>query len=95
MSDPDKQARERARMSANTHSRRLRIPKWLTADDWWMIAEAYGLAELRTRLTGVRWVVDHDMPLLGKRISGLHVPQNLRVITHRENAAKANKYKVD
>lgn len=71
-----------------------RVPHWLTADDLWIIKEAYELANLRTKLFGFSWHVDHVIPLRGKRVSGLHVPQNIRVIPALENMQKTNKYEV-
>jgi len=69
-----------------------RTPAWLTKDDFWMIEQAYELAVLRTRLFGFAWHVDHVIPLQGKLVSGLHVPNNLQVIPWRDNVSKANKY---
>ena len=37
-------------------------------------------------------VVDHIIPLKGKTVSGLHVHNNLRVVTRHTNAKKGNKY---
>jgi hypothetical protein len=71
-----------------------RIPKWLTDDDWFMIDEIYDLARLRSEITGVPHEVDHIYPLQGKDVSGLHCPQNLRVITEAENREKSNKYEI-
>ena len=71
---------------------RSSLPPWLTSDDWWLIDEVYDLARLRTQLTGVPHHVDHEIPLQGKTVSGLHVPLNLRVITQEENQRKNNRY---
>lgn len=69
-----------------------RTPQWLTADDAWMIEQAYELSALRTKLFGFSWHVDHVLPLQGKYVSGLHVPTNLQVIPASENLRKAHKY---
>ena len=71
-----------------------RTPDWLTSDDFWIIEEAYELAEKRTNMFGFSWHVDHTIPLRGKLVSGLHVPQNLRVIPAKENMRKTNRYEV-
>jgi hypothetical protein len=68
-----------------------RTPKWITVDDIWMMREAYALAQLRTQMFGFAWHVDHILPLRGKTVSGLHVPQNIQVISGAENLAKANR----
>jgi hypothetical protein len=51
----------------------------------------YNEARRRTIETGVMYVVDHIWPIKGRLSCGLHVPYNLRVITHAENALKSNK----
>lgn len=71
-----------------------RTPAWLLEDDFWVIKEAYLLAEERTRLFGFPWHVDHIVPLRGKNVSGLHVPYNLQVIPAVENMQKTNRYEV-
>ena len=69
-----------------------RTPAWLTKEQFEHIKKFYELAEIQTKVFGFRWVVDHEIPLQGKLVSGLHVPSNLRVITDMENAKKGNKY---
>jgi len=71
-----------------------RTPKWLTKDDLWVIQEAYSLAKEREKCTGIKWHVDHVLPLQGNLISGLHVPNNLQVITAYDNLSKSNKYSI-
>ena len=36
--------------------------------------------------------VDHVIPLNGKYISGLHVPENLQYLTVHDNREKSNKF---
>lgn len=83
-------------MIAHVKKRKLdklnRTPVWLTDDDFWMMSEMYHLAEIRTKITGIVWHVDHVIPLRGKTVSGFHVPSNLRVITAQENMKKGNRY---
>jgi hypothetical protein len=80
---------------AKNHAARIkRKPTWLSEDDEWMIAQAYELAALRTKLFGFSWHVDHVIPLNGKKVSGLHVPTNLQVIPWRDNLRKGNRMEV-
>ena len=69
-------------------------PPWVDSEYLWMISEVYSLAPLREECTGVKWEVDHIVPLQGKYVCGLHVPWNLQVITQKENRMKGNKYEV-
>lgn len=71
-----------------------RTPNWLTVDDFWMMEQAYELAKLRTEITGFAWEVDHEIPLRGRLVSGLHVPHNLRVIPKILNRNKSNQFTV-
>ena len=73
---------------------KIRTPKWLTAVDFERIQNEYKLAALLTKVTGTPWEVDHIYPLLGKTVSGLHVPSNLRAIQKTDNLAKSNKFEV-
>ena len=69
-----------------------RTPSWLTQADIWMMQEAYVLAKEREKCTGIKWHVDHIIPLRGNLVSGLHVPTNLQVITATDNLSKNNRY---
>ena len=75
-------------------AKRHRTPGWLTADDFWMMEQAYELAQLRNRTTGLEWHVDHIVPLQGAEVSGLHVPNNLQVILASENLSKGAKWAI-
>jgi len=77
----------------NFRRRRFReaTPKWLTAADKLEIRVKYRLAIELSRRTGIPHAVDHEFPLNGEEVCGLHVPANLRVITQAENLEKSNK----
>lgn len=69
-----------------------RLPSWLTEQDFLRMKCFYQLAAMRTKESGFDWHVDHIVPLRGKLVSGLHVPNNLRVVPASENYAKTNKF---
>jgi len=71
-----------------------RTPKWLDEDGRWMLEQAYEIASLRTKMLKVPFEVDHIIPLQGKRVSGLHVPENIQVIPAFHNRSKSNHYEV-
>ena len=75
-------------------SKRNRTPKWIGAEEKWLIKEVYDLAAIRTKLHGFSWHVDHITPLQGVLVSGLHVPENLQVIPGAYNMAKSNSFLV-
>lgn len=52
----------------------------------------YALALHLSETTEHEWQVDHIIPLQGKNVSGLHVPENLQVIERSINSKKRNKY---
>ena len=69
-----------------------RTPKWVDSGIEWVIKEVYDLAALRTKVHGFSWHVDHIVPLQGKLVSGLHIPENLQVISAVENMRKRNTF---
>ena len=88
--NPDK----RAAYIANRRAKH-RKPKWVDADELFLIREAYDLAQKRNKLHGFEWHVDHIVPLLAKKACGLHTIYNLQVIPAKHNYAKQNKYEVE
>lgn len=84
------------RAHANKHraAKVNRTPAWLTEDDFWMMEQAYDIAQKRTRMLGSPWHVDHIVPLHGELVSGLHVPHNLQVIPAWDNRSKSNRFVV-
>jgi 5-methylcytosine-specific restriction endonuclease McrA len=70
---------------------RLATPRWLSPEQKMEIRLKYRLAIELTRKTGVRYAVDHIVPLQGETVCGMHVPWNLEVITQEENLKKFNK----
>ncbi|HOV56826.1 MAG TPA: hypothetical protein PLN91_03025 [Rhodanobacteraceae bacterium] len=56
------------------------------------IAEAYRLADLRSKMLGRRFHVDHIVPLRGQTVCGLHCAANLQVIPEALNVAKGNRH---
>jgi hypothetical protein len=88
LANPEKDLESTRRRQA---AKMLRTPKWLTSNEIWMMQEAYHLARIRTKITGISWHVDHVLPLQGLVVSGFHTPYNLQVIPAKENLSKANK----
>lgn len=101
--NPDKvRASRRARFAANRDhilpklaevKRRRKAASERATPNWankFFMQEAYDLARRRTKATGFAWHVDHIVPLLNKRVCGLHCEQNLAVITGAENFRKSN-----
>jgi hypothetical protein len=75
------EAAERRRIEAR------RTPAWADLAE---IKQTYLDAARKTLETGVLHEVDHIYPLRGKTVSGLHVPDNLRVVHWLENRRKGN-----
>ena len=90
--NPDRyKATDLARVRRRPLAEIQRTPAWLTAADYARVAAVYTEAARLTRETGIIHHVDHELPLRGRRVSGLHVPENLRPLPAVENLRKGNK----
>lgn len=84
--------RARAIVARRTAAKRNAIPGWYGELDEFVAAEAAHLAVLREKATGVKWEVDHIIPLQGRLVRGLHVWNNLQVIPMKLNRMKGNRH---
>lgn len=73
------------------HAKKIRAtPIWLTRLHFEQIQIFYDSAHSLTEELGIKFEVDHIVPLQGDGVCGLHVPWNLQVITRSENRSKGN-----
>jgi hypothetical protein len=81
-----------------SHQRRVaesnRTVDWDTELTELATQEAADLSCLREIHTGIKWHIDHVIPLRGRKVSGLHVWNNLAVIPAVENLRKNNSFHV-
>lgn len=63
--------------------------KWANQE---AIKEIYDQAAKVSKETGIKHHVDHIVPISGRNVCGLHVENNLQIITERENLRKGNKW---
>lgn len=85
----------------NYHSAKRRAterkatPDWLSDDQLSDIKAMYSLAKKFESLCGIKYHVDHIVPLKGKNVCGLHVAWNMQLLPASSNIAKSNKYDPD
>ena len=86
----------RPRIDAGSERRaqaiRERTPAWADRD---AIEAIYDEARRLSQATGVPHHVDHDYPVRGELVSGLHVHQNLRILTGADNLKKSNSFEIE
>ena len=80
-------------INANYRAAKLKAtPPWLTNKDHKDIRNIYAKAIRKSKRDGVKYHVDHIVPLQGNGVRGLHVPWNLQIITAEENLSKNNSH---
>lgn len=84
-----RQAKNAERGRRRKATERRQTPAWA---DPAATLTVYEEAARRTRETGIKHQVDHEVPLRGKLVSGLHVHHNLRVITATANRKKSRSF---
>jgi hypothetical protein len=70
-----------------------RMPSWLNDGHLFEIQSVYRYCTSLNKI-GLKFHVDHVVPLRGKSVSGFHVPWNLQVIPAIENIRKNNSWEV-
>ena len=88
----------KAKIYTTTSVRRANLlkatPKWVDKNALKDIESFYICSQMFSMYTGQKYHVDHIIPLRGKKVSGLHVPNNLQVIPAKENLSKRNIFDV-
>lgn len=67
-------------------------PSWITSKEHLSMEKIYKEAKKRTKEDGRPFVVDHDIPLRGEIVCGLHIPENLRVRLGVNDHKKSNSF---
>lgn len=82
----------RAKVAKERASRIQRTPNWLSEFDLDYIKSLYIQAKWLEDLEGVKYHIDHIVPLNGENVSGLHVPWNLQIMNAIDNIKKGNSF---
>lgn len=99
MATPEAKAAKAAKRKAEAHlyrgyeqKRRARlkgaVPPWFGEFDELVLVEAAELCTRRAAVTAMPWEIDHMIPLLATRASGLHCASNVQVIPQWLNRTK-------
>lgn len=87
----DRPALIRFRANKRRAAKLQRTPPWADLD---AMRAIYAEAHRLTHETGTPHHVDHEIPLQGELVSGLHVHTNLQILTGSENSKKRNRFEV-
>lgn len=87
-----KENRERSYFSGKKRWARLQQANVATEQGQIEMKKLYLQAQMLTLETGVKYEVDHIIPLQHEIVSGLHVPSNLQITTAVENREKGSHF---
>lgn len=76
----------------NFHNSKRRASKLLAIPKW---ADMEKIKEIYSKAVKNRMVVDHIIPLQSQYVCGLHVENNLQLLTAEENSRKHNKFEME
>lgn len=84
-------AKDAAKSARRRSSKLHATPSWSEKE---LIKQLYQAALYLKRLTGIKWDIDHEVPLKNSLVCGLHVYQNLQLLPHVDNVKKSNSFRV-
>ena len=88
-----KSEKGRASLRRNCAKRKTKIkratPSWVSMQE---LCEIYLEAVRLEKATGIKYNVDHIVPLVHPLVCGLNVPWNLQLLTETENKVKGNSF---
>ena len=103
--NPEKYKKNAKKCYENTKSKRMAyagmrralarnaVPSWFDSARN-SIDAIYAMRDwMNLTMFGIRYEVDHIIPLKNEKVCGLHVPNNLQIITRFDNRSKQNKFK--
>jgi hypothetical protein len=88
-------SRHREKVARHKLAKMQRVPAWLSPNQKQAIKAIYAIRDwMNLTMFGVKYEVDHIIPIRGALVSGLHVPDNLQIIKALDNAKKRNIYEM-
>jgi hypothetical protein len=66
-------------------------PCWYSELDAFVLQEMYELSKLREEALGIKYHIDHIIPLQNEKVCGLHWHANWQLLPAQQNLSKANK----
>lgn len=88
---PERKAKQAHYEALRRAAKLQATPSWLTQDQLDCIELHYALARYLSQEYGQEIEVDHQIPLKGVEVKGLHVPWNLQLMVKKVNQKKGNR----